>query len=164
MNSEKIDEFEFPYYELPKMAEAYTRMWIIDVKKSELINEPLQLELFNKSKVTLTDELRAATSFLISPYDKTVQNIEIAFYNNGIQIASGFDLEILNFAESVNNFEIQNINGKIELNMSLKLTPQFIEKRIDRVLSRFRISRNIEEKKMSILNFLLIIRNDMMHL
>ena len=128
VNSEKIDEFEFPYYELPKMAEAYTRMWIIDVKKSELINEPLQLELFNKSKVTLTDELRAATSFLISPYDKTVQNIEIAFYNNGIQIASGFDLEILNFAESVNNFEIQNINGKIELNMSLKLTPQFIEK------------------------------------
>ncbi len=128
MNSEKIDEFEFPYYELPKMAEAYTRMWIIDVKKSELINEPLQLELFNKSKVTLTDELRAATSFLISPYDKTVQNIEIAFYNNGIQIESGFDLEILNFAESVNNFEIRNINGKIELNMSLKLTPQFIEK------------------------------------
>ena len=62
VNSEKIDEFEFPYYELPKMAEAYTRMWIIDVKKSELINEPLQLELFNKSKVTLTDELRAATS------------------------------------------------------------------------------------------------------
>lgn len=114
--------------------------------------------------MTLTDELRARTSFLISPYDKTVQNIEIAFYNNGIQIASGFDLEILNFAESVNNFEIQNINGKIELNMSLKLTPQFIEKRIDRVLSRFRISRNIEEKKMSILNFLLIIRNDMMHL
>lgn len=36
VNSEKIDEFEFPYYELPKMAEAYTRMWIIDVKKVSL--------------------------------------------------------------------------------------------------------------------------------
>ncbi len=128
VNSEKIDEFEFPYYELPKMAEAYTRMWIIDVKKSELINEPLQLELFDNNKVTLTDELRAATSFLISPYDKKVQDIEIAFYNNGIQIESGFDLELLNFAESVNAFEIHNINGKIELNMSLNLTPQFIEK------------------------------------
>ncbi|MCM1155328.1 MAG: hypothetical protein NC314_01470, partial [Roseburia sp.] len=119
---------DFPYYEFPKVAEAYTRMWIIDVRKSELINEPLQLELFSESKVTLTDELRAATSFLISPYDKTAENIEIAFYNNGKQIESGFDLELLNFAESVNVFEIQNINGKIELNMSLKLTPQFIEK------------------------------------
>ena len=128
VNSEKIDEFEFPYYELPKMAEAYTRMWIIDVKKSELINEPLQLALFDNNKVTLTDELRAATSFLISPYDKKVQDIEIAFYNNGIQVESGFDLELLNFAESVNAFEIHNINGKIELNMSLNLTPQFIEK------------------------------------
>lgn len=128
VNSEKIDEFEFPYYELPKMAEAYTRMWIIDVKKSELINEPLQLELFDSNKVTLTDELRAATSFLISPYDKTVQDIEITFYNNGIQIESGFDLELLNFAESVNVFEIHNLNEKIELNMSLNLTPQFIEK------------------------------------
>ncbi len=128
VNSEKIDEFEFPYYELPKISEAYTRMWIIGVKKSELINEPMQLELFDNYNVTLTDELRAATSFLISPYDKTVQNIEIAFYNNGTQIESGFDLELLNFAESVNIFEIQNINGKIELNMSLNLSPQFIEK------------------------------------
>lgn len=128
VHSKKIDEFEFPYYELPKMTDAYTRMWIIDVKKSELINEPMQLELFGDSKVTLTDELRAATSFLISPYDKKVQNIEIAFYNNGIQIESGFDLELLNFAESVNVFEIKNINGKIELHMSLNLTPQFIEK------------------------------------
>lgn len=128
VKSDKIDEFEFPYYEFPKIAEAYTRMWIIGVKKSELINEPMQLELFDNDKVTLTDELRAATSFLISPYDKTVQNIEIAFYNNGIQIESGFDLELLNFAESVNTFELKNINGKIELNMSLNLTPQFIEK------------------------------------
>ena len=128
VKSDKIDEFEFPYHEFPKIAEAYTRMWIIGVKKSELINEPMQLELFDNDKVTLTDELRAATSFLISPYDKTVQNIEIAFYNNGIQIESGFDLELLNFAESVNTFELKNINGKIELNMSLNLTPQFIEK------------------------------------
>ena len=29
----------------------------------------------------------------------------------------GFDSELLNFAESVNVFEINNINGKIELNM-----------------------------------------------
>lgn len=128
INSDKIDEFEIPYYELPKMAEAYTRMWIIDVKKDELINEPLQLGLFDNNKVTLSDDLRVATSFLISPYDKKVRNIEIAFYNNGMRIESGFDLELLNFAESVNVFEINNINGKIELDMSLNLTPQFIEK------------------------------------
>lgn len=128
INSDKIDEFEIPYYELSKMAEAYTRIWIIDVKKDELINEPLQLGLFDDNKVTLSDDLRVATSFLISPYDKAVRNIEIAFYNNGVQICSGFDSELLNFAESVNVFEINNINGKIELNMSLNLTPQFIEK------------------------------------
>ena len=128
VHSKKIDEFELPYYELPKMTDSYTRMWIIDVKKSELINEPLQLELFGDNKVTLKDELRAATSFLISPYDNTVQDIEIAFYNNGIRIESGFNLELLNFAESVNAFKIKKTNGKIELNMSLKLTPQFIEK------------------------------------
>ena len=128
INSDKIDEFEMPYYELSKMAEAYTRIWIIDVKKDELINEPLQLGLFDDNKVTLSDDLRVATSFLISPYDKAVRNIEIAFYNNGVQIGSGFDSELLNFAESVNVFEINNINGKIELNMSLNLTPQFIEK------------------------------------
>ncbi len=128
VHSNKIDEFEFPYYELPKRGESYTRMWIIDVKRSELINEPVQLELFGDNKVTLTDELRAATSFLISPYDKTVQDIEIVFYNNGIQIESGFDLELLNFAESVNVFKIEKINDKIQLNMSLNLTPQFIEK------------------------------------
>lgn len=128
INSEKIEEFEIPYYELPKIAEAYTRMWIIDVKKAELINEPLQLGLFDDNKVSLSDDLRVATSFLISPYDKEVRNIEIAFYNNGMQIESGFDLELLNFAESVNFFEINNINGRIELNMSLNLTPQFIEK------------------------------------
>ena len=84
--------------------------------------------LFDDNKVTLSDDLRVATSFLISPYDKAVRNIEIAFYNNGVQICSGFDSELLNFAESVNVFEINNINGKIELNMSLNLTPQFIEK------------------------------------
>lgn len=128
INSDKIDEFEIPYYELSKMAEAYTRIWIIDVKKDELINEPLQLGLFDDNKVTLSDDLRVATSFLISPYDKAVRNIEIAFYNNGVQICSGFDSELLNFAESVNVFEINNINGTIELNMSLNLTPQFIEK------------------------------------
>lgn len=128
VHSDKIDEFEFPYYELPKRGESYTRMWIIDVKRSELINELVQLELFGDNKVTLTDDLRAATSFLISPYDKTVQDIEIVFYNNGIQIESGFDLELLNFAESVNVFKIDKINDKIELNMSLNLTPQFIEK------------------------------------
>lgn len=128
INSEKIDEFEIPYYELPKIAEAYTRMWIIDVNKAELINEPLQLGLFDDNKVSLSDDLRVATSFLISPYDKKVRNIEIVFYNNGMQIESGFDLELLNFAESVNFFKINNINGRIELNMSLNLTPQFIEK------------------------------------
>lgn len=128
INSDKIDEFEIPYYELPKIAEAYTRMWIIDAKKDELINEPLQLDLFDDNNVTLSDDLRVATSFLISPYDKAVRNIEIAFYNNGVQIESGFDSELLNFAESVNAFEINNMNGRIELNMSLNLTPQFIEK------------------------------------
>ena len=128
INSKKIDEFELPYYEYPKMADSYTRMWIIGVKKNELINEPLQLTLFDNNRVTLSDELRVATSFLISPYDKTVQNVEIMFYNNGVQIESGFDLELLNFAESINAFEINNINGKIELHMSLSLTPQFIEK------------------------------------
>lgn len=57
-------------------------------KKDELINEPLQLGLFDDNKVTLSDDLRVATSFLISPYDKAVRNIEIAFYNNGVQICS----------------------------------------------------------------------------
>ena len=128
INSKKIDEFELPYYEYPKMADSYTRMWILGVKKNELINEPLQLTLFDNNRVTLSDELRVATSFLISPYDKTVQNVEIMFYNNGVQIESGFDLELLNFAESINAFEINNINGKIKLHMSLSLTPQFIEK------------------------------------
>ena len=128
VHSEKIDEFEFPYYEFPKMAKSYTRMWIINVKKDELINEPLQLELFDDNKVTLKDELRAATAFLISPYDKNVKNIKIIFYNNGKQIESGFESEILNFAESVNAFEIRSKDGKIELKMCLELTPQFIEK------------------------------------
>lgn len=128
VHSEKIDEFEFPYYEFPKRAESYTRMWILDVKKSEVINEPEQLELFGNKKVTLTDELRAATSFLISPYDKTVQDIKIAFYNNGEQIEAGFDLELLDFAESINAFEIEKVDDKIELTLSLKLSPQFIEK------------------------------------
>lgn len=128
MLSKKIDEFEFPYYEFPKRADSYTRMWILDVKKGELINEPEQLELFGDGKITLTDELRAATSFLISPYDKTVQNIKIAFYNNGKQIESGFDLELLEFAESINTFEIKKKNEKIELNLCLNLFPQFIEK------------------------------------
>lgn len=128
VHSEKIDEFEFPYYEFPKRAESYTRMWILDVKKSEVINEPEQLELYGNKKVTLTDELRAATSFLISPYDKTVQDIKIAFYNNGEQIEAGFDLELLDFAESINAFEIEKVDDKIELTLSLKLSPQFIEK------------------------------------
>lgn len=124
----KIDEFEFPYYEFDKMAESYTRMWILDVKKHEIINEPMQLELFAENKVTLTDELRAAASFLISPYDKLVQNIKISFYNNGEEIESGFDLELLNFAESVNIFDVSLVNGKLEVHMRLELTPQFIEK------------------------------------
>ena len=128
IRADKIDEFEFPYFELPKMAESYTRMWIIEVKRDELIVEPVQLELSGVNEVSLTDELRAASSFLISPYDKTVQNIGIAFYHNGEWIESGFDLELLNFAESVNIFEIKNIDGKIQLDMCLKLSPQFIEK------------------------------------
>mgnify|MGYP002083513968 CR=1 FL=1 len=128
VHSTKIDEFEFPYYEFEKKAESYTRMWILDVKKQEVINEPEQLELFTDSKVTLTDELRVATSFLISPYDETIQNIKIVFYNNGEEIESGFDLELLNFAESVNTFEINALDGKLELHMRLELTPQFIEK------------------------------------
>lgn len=128
IRSERIDEFEFPYYEFVKMARSYTRMWILDVKKQEIVNEPLQMEMFVDNKVTLTDELRAATSFLISPYDKTVQNIEIAFFNNGKEIESGFDLELLNFAESVNIFEIYSVDGKMELHMRFELKPQFIEK------------------------------------
>ena len=128
VNSKKIEEAEFPYYELPKIADSYTRMWIIDIKKSELINEPLQLNLLSDDKVSLTDELRAATSFLVSPYDKTVQNVKICFYNNGKKIESGFDLELLNFAESVNTFIIRNVGDKLELHMKLELSPAFIEK------------------------------------
>lgn len=120
--------------------------------------------LFDDNKVTLSDDLRVATSFLISPYDKAVRNIEIAFYNNGVQICSGFDSELLNFAESVNVFEINNINGKIELNMSLNLTPQFIEKHIDHVSNQSHIFQNIGEKKKSIFNYLIDTRSVMSHL
>ena len=128
VQSDKIDEFEFPYYEFLKKAESYTRMWIIDVEKSEVINEPRQLRLFDDSEIALTDELRAATAFLISPYDKMAQNIEISFYNNGKPIESGFDLNLLEFSESVNSFEINSVDGKLELHMCLRLSPQFIEK------------------------------------
>ena len=61
VNSEKIDEFEFPYYELPKMAEAYTRMWIIDVKKSELMFEGTILKMIQDCIAYLDTQIKEKT-------------------------------------------------------------------------------------------------------
>lgn len=128
IKSKKIDEIDLPYFEVDKTLESYTRLWIIDVKKYEIVNEPEQLDLFKEVKVTLNDELRAAAAFLISPFETANNKTEIAFYNDGIELESGLDLELINFAESRNTFEISKISKTLKLTLNLDITPQFIEK------------------------------------
>lgn len=104
INSDKIDEFEIPYYELSKMAEAYTRIWIIDVKKDELINEPLQLGLFDDNKEESVREALSGTH-----YDVVID--KIAYCSNDIKyVMDVIDCDKYIYMSSTSVYNPKHIN------------------------------------------------------
>lgn len=126
-NSNAIHKIELPYFRVNKVEKSYTRLWILDIDKNDIINQPKQLNLFKDIKITLKKELEAATCLIVSPFTTEGKIPEIKFYNNDDEIKYNFDKNILNFSESIHNFEFKNDKLKLDLT----LTPWYI-KRIHR--------------------------------
>ena len=128
IHATNINDVELPYFEIQKYAETYTRLWILGAESSELVNEPKQLSVFKEVDITLKDELKSSAAFIISPFEECEHKTKISFFYDGIQLESGLDLNLLQFAESQHSFNLSKNEDGLCLEMKLQLTPQFIEK------------------------------------
>ena len=127
-------EKEAPEKSFPKEKEySYTRLWFIgNVDFSKFIDdkrEKKQPPLFEDSKETgihLQEELQSSVSFLYSPFDKNQENFNVKFSWNDKEIASSFNSETINIAETIHSFHLFN-NANPTLKLQLKLRPWYVE-------------------------------------
>ncbi|PZM62175.1 hypothetical protein DOE73_28660 [Paenibacillus dendritiformis] len=133
--SEKLEQISMNDYELPKSVTKFTRLWFIDLNLQfdSLINDRRtgQLSLFEEDFVeplTVKENLLSSLSFLLSPFDNELDDFNIEIYINTEKVNSQFKNEAINIAESKHTFSLKNVNGQIELTLSMTLTPWYIER------------------------------------
>lgn len=133
-NYEKLDEFELNILEYAKQEDSYTRFWLFDLntKFNNLINGlgPYQITLFEEERqFSLKDDFQSSLSFLSSPFDNDVNDFKVTIFLNNAEIPTDFQTEAINIAESVHSFNLfVNKNGKLELDIEMKLNPWFLER------------------------------------
>lgn len=119
-----------PSIKIKKVADEYTRLWIFNINIHDFVEIPEQLafELGQEIKTPINRELKSAINFLISPFETSKKNVISMYYGNK-KLDVDFNVEMLQFSESMHNFELL-INEKREmvLRYSLNLEPWYLER------------------------------------
>ena len=123
-----------PYLQAQK-TEPHTRLWIFGIKLEDYIENAAQFQqqsfLPDYYVAYPNRELKAAISFLISPFsqDNIENRISINVFYRDKQIDFEFASEMISLAESCHSFELKRVdNGTLELNCGLDLLPWFAER------------------------------------
>lgn len=135
INTDNSDYF-VPYKKIKKVADSYTRLWILDVNIGDFLETPAQMMLhFDNSHLIVNRELKSAINFLISPFSKVKKKTYIHMFYNSIELDIGFPEKMLHLSESVHRFRIFEKNSELILKYELSLQPWYIE-RVHRVLAK----------------------------
>lgn len=141
----KLDQIDMDYIIFPKIGEKYTRFWFIELnfQFESIINDTrsLQLSLFEeedgiKEKLTVRDELLSSLSFLMSPFDDIKEDFQIEIFLNQNKVNTDFKNEAINVSESIHTFYLNIVNGEPLLELSMSLTPWYIERIHQRLVEK----------------------------
>lgn len=138
MNWNKIIEGQrdIPSYETRKTSH-HTRLWIFDVDLNDYIENAIQFQqqtLLPYYEAIANRELKAALSFLISPFTKEMDIPQIKVFYRNKEVDCHFQTEMLSIAEAHHEFSLKvNNYGMIDLKCELHLMPWFAE-RVHRAL------------------------------
>lgn len=119
-----------PSVKIKKVAEHYTRLWILGINNQDFLEIPQQLtlDLGEEIRIPVNRELKSAINFLISPFDNLKGNT-ISMYFGRKKLNIDFDLQMLRLSESLHSFILStNGNGEVSLVYSLNLEPWFLER------------------------------------
>ncbi|CAI8705240.1 Histidine kinase domain-containing protein [Brevibacillus sp. IT-7CA2] len=140
--SAKLEHIELVDYELPKISEKFTRLWFIDlnVDFDSLVNDKRlsQISIFEDEEdilepLTVKENLQSSLSFLLSPFDNELEDFNIEIYLNEEKVNSQFKNEAIKVAETEHSFFLRDVDGKLQLELSMSLNPWYLE-RIHRLL------------------------------
>ncbi|WP_160118416.1 ATP-binding protein [Bacillus sp. V59.32b] len=134
-----LDKIDMDYFEYPKQAKKYTRLWLVDlnIQFNDFVRDlrSTQLNIFEEDEeqdtselLTLKENLLSSLSFLLSPFDNAVEDFDIEIFLNEDKVHVSFKNEAIKVSESEHSFTLNNVNGGLQLNLSLKLNPWYIER------------------------------------
>lgn len=129
------DDVELIYYPISQES-SYTRLWLcgskINFDDHTNYNEVSDLTKSNNGEeekdLTLKEELQSAVSFLASPFEDSIEEFDISFWQDGYKIKTEFNKNTLNVAESVHSFKVIPKNNDFEVDLSLELRPWYLER------------------------------------
>lgn len=117
----------------------HTRLWIFGINLEDFIDNAIQFQQMSfdgvdgaLTPVQINRDLRSALNFLISPFGAIGNAPSINFYFDNQLIDISFPQETLKLAESVHQFDFNQINNDV-LHYGLTIQPWFIE-RVHRAL------------------------------
>lgn len=119
-----------PSIKINKIADSYTRLWMLKINTQDFIEIPQQLtfEFGEMTKIPVNRELKSAINFLISPFVFPAKRV-ISMYYGKRDLDIDFNAEMLRLSESTHTFELLiNENDDIVLRYSLNLEPWFLER------------------------------------
>lgn len=136
-NSKKLEEIAIEEKKFSKSCEFYTRLWFIDLNidfHSFIIDKRnAQQELFDSQEedrpiILLREEFQSALSFLISPFDRQLNDFNIDIWYDNIQIKAAFDNQVVKIAENEYSFKLQMVENELELQADMQIKPWYIER------------------------------------
>lgn len=128
LGTEEDSDILIPYRRINKLTLHYTRLWIFGINFYDFLETPdqLTLNLDTFGTVLVNSQLRTAINFLISPFEKNLN--EISFFYDGREANIEFPKELLELSESVHSFNLCLREDELRLEYALEITPWYIER------------------------------------
>lgn len=125
---EEDNDILIPYRRINKLDSHYTRLWIFEINLYDFLETPdqLTLNIDTFGTVLVNSQLRTAINFLLSPFEKKLN--EISFFYDGKEANIEFPKELLELSESVHSFKLWLCEDELRLEYALEITPWYIER------------------------------------